>query len=38
MTNHTLETTLEDNKPVTILGNAYDILAIGSKVLKHSKN
>jgi len=37
-TNHTLETTLEDNKPVTILGNADDILAIGSKVLKHSKN
>ena len=26
MTNHTLETTLEDNRPVTTLGNAYDIL------------
>ena len=28
-TNQTLETALEDNKPVTILGNAYDILVTG---------
>ena len=28
-TNQTLETTLEDNKPVTILGNADDILVTG---------
>ena len=34
-TNQTLETALEKNKPVTILGNADDILAIGSRVLKH---
>lgn len=34
-TNQTLETALEDNKPVTILGNADDILVIGPKVLKH---
>lgn len=37
-TNQTLETALEKNKPVTILGNADDILVIGSRVLKHSKN
>jgi len=41
MTNHTLETTLEDNKPCTSFegrSNAHDILAIGSKVLKHLTN
>ena len=37
-TNQTLETTLENNKPSASFdgrSNAHDILAIGSKVLKH---
>ena len=40
-TNQTLETALENNKPSASFdgrSNAHDILVIGSKVLKHSKN
>ena len=40
-TNQTLETALEKNKPSASFegrSNADDILVIGSRVLKHSKN